>query len=138
MYEWLAFHMQAHLNFLCIKVLKNAGKKLFVSLVQILIYNSRLLSWILSPVDLQQIIKLYYLTVGLTSIIFSINYDCEGLNHVVGTHTPPEVLQLPAVEDTSKYDHIMTSLQKLFTYIIRNVYTAVIYLLSLTSRSATV
>ena len=51
-------------------------------------------------------------TAGLTSIIFSINYDCEMLNHIVGTHSPPEVIHLPAVEESSaagKYDITMTS-----------------------------
>lgn len=40
-------------------------------------------------------------TTGLTSIIFAINYDCEVLNHVIGTYTPPEVVQLPAVEEST-------------------------------------
>jgi len=31
---------------------------------------------------------------GLTAIIFSINYDCETLNHVTGTCTPPEAAQV--------------------------------------------
>ena len=31
---------------------------------------------------------------GLTAIIFSINYDSEALNHVTGTHTPPEAAQI--------------------------------------------
>jgi len=37
--------------------------------------------------------SLMFLT-GLTAIIFSINYDCETLNHVAGTCTPPEAAQV--------------------------------------------
>lgn len=40
-------------------------------------------------------------TAGLTSIIFAINYDYEALNHVMGTHAPSEVVQLPAVEEST-------------------------------------
>ena len=44
---------------------------------------------------------MYCFTVGLTSIIFAINCDYEALNHVMGIYTPPEVVHMPAIEESS-------------------------------------
>jgi len=57
---------------------------------------------------------------GLTAIIFSINYDCETLNHVTGTCTPPEATQV--MEPMVARGEICRHLLLKHLYIIYNKY----------------